>query len=105
MTAGLFPEELAGPREGQDARRTVIRLRLLRAGEHPVTHNNLHADAAPVDDRNAPGLRCDTCAACETEEYHDRTYVKCRTAGRSRGPGTDTRRWYPACILYTPGQT
>lgn len=108
---GLFDVALAGERVeppaveleslGQDARRTLRRAAMLAAGRHPVTQVPLHEQAAPADDRHADGLRCDTCASCWTNAYTDGgSYVKCDAVPFTRGPGSDTRRWYPACTLY-----
>jgi hypothetical protein len=104
----LFPELDAGPKADDwshlspDARRTRTRLATFDLGIHPITRKLLHPDAAPAGDRTAPGLRCDGCTHLRTIEYHDKTYTKCDAVTITHGPGTDTRRWYPACTLYAP---
>lgn len=108
MEAPLFdgfdpvPDPLADL--GQDARRTRRRLDVLTAGRHPVTGLLLHVEAAPVEDRTADGLRCETCQHCQSLAYHGRTYVKCAAFGLTHGPGTDTCRWYPACARHETGE-
>lgn len=102
MSEPLFSIEESGavPKQGQDAKRTNRRLAKLAGGRHPVTNLLLHADAAPADDRQADGLRCDSCAHLLRLPYHNRTYLKCGALPLTHGPGTDTSRWYPACVNY-----
>lgn len=65
----------------------------------------LHPDAAPADDRTAPGLRCGTCVHRVTpnREVAGR-YPKCAFGGRweraTAGPGTDVKAHWPACVDY-----
>lgn len=103
------PAETFTPTAGQ------VRLRrqaeCLAAGAHPLcaalrVHIRLHADAAPADDRKAPGLRCGSCVhrVAPWREVAGR-YVKCDVDNYARataGPGTDVRAWWPACVDYEP---
>lgn len=60
----------------------------------------LHADAAPVDDRKAAGLRCGGCAYRQMQRRGAWDWPKCVLPGAARitrGPGTDVRAWWPAC--------
>ncbi|HZN76071.1 MAG TPA: hypothetical protein VFC00_30945 [Micromonosporaceae bacterium] len=60
-----------------DRRRTLRQATALAAGRHPLTRGRLHPDAAPHDDRQAPGARCGTCRFREVIGYHNRSYGKC----------------------------
>lgn len=80
----------------------------LAKGRHPLTGGRLHPDAAPADDREAPGARCGTCRFRVSGGY-----PKCRwpDPGEYRvaklprvthGPATDCRQWWPACTDWQP---
>jgi hypothetical protein len=103
--AAVEPE----PKVSADRRRTLRQAATLARGYHPLGPK-LHAQAAPADDRRAPGRRCGNCW------YHTPdgvggvagTYPKCWFGGdergaprASRGPGTDCRAWWPACVDHT----
>ncbi len=70
----------------------------------------LHPEAAPFDDREAPGLRCGTCRFRQPHHGGSRSYPKCRWPDPDQppwhrithGPGTDVRRWWSACVNYEP---
>lgn len=96
-----------------DRRRTIRQADALAHGRHPLglvfgSPLRLHADAAPADDRTAPGARCGTCRFRELFGYHTRSYAKCTVGyveGRgyprvSHGSATDVRAWWPACRDY-----
>lgn len=98
------PEHLSA-----DRRRTLRLTRDLALGRHPLTGGRLHPDAAPADDRTAPGARCGTCRFRVTGGQ----YPKCRwpDPGEYRiaklprvthGPATDVRAWWPACTDWQP---
>jgi len=88
-----------------DRRRTQIQAEKLAAGWHPLSGPErgsirLHKDAAPADDRKAPGLRCGGCKFRAVLDYHRRSYPKCVLPGTSRlthGTASDVRSWWPAC--------
>ena len=73
---------------------------LLTAGRHPLTlilsrPLHLHLEAAPHDDRTAPGRRCGNCIHRQKSGWG---FPKCGIDGRaSRGVATDCRAWWPAC--------
>lgn len=94
------PEPEASKELGADARRTLRQQRELAEGKHPATKAPLHADAAPVADRTAPGLRCGSCAHLWRKHAGKGTWTKCdrKLTGISTGP--DIRQWWPACALY-----
>lgn len=108
------------PKMTIEQRRTARQLDALRAGTHPLGmhprilpgHLPLHQDAAPADDRTAPGLRCRDCQFRVVLGYHNRSYAKCtfgqtedRPAPRiSHGTATDVRAWWPACRDYQPAE-
>ncbi|MGH3376018.1 MAG: hypothetical protein ACRDP6_14870 [Actinoallomurus sp.] len=121
MTDALFhvepvPLPEPPPKMTPDQRRALRQLEALRAGTHPLGmlprvlpgYLPLHPDAAPADDRTAPGLRCGTCRFRLVLGYHNRSYAKCtfgQTEGRlspriSHGAATDVRAWWPACRDY-----
>ncbi len=94
-------------------RRTARQLRTLQEGFHPLGLNTfmlpLHADAAPANDRHAPGLRCGTCLF---RRVNHRGYPKCGFGANNRGmprathgAATDVRAWWPACRDYEEAET
>ncbi|MGH3862310.1 hypothetical protein [Actinokineospora sp.] len=113
MSAALFPVEPSPPTPTPGQRRRTRQTVAVAHGQHPLAvalrmNIPLHADAAPIDDRTAPGLRCGTCAHRRQFGGHARAYAKCtagrETPGRGRryprhtnGIGTDVAAWWPAC--------
>lgn len=105
------PTEVLSP----DRRRTLRQAAALARGVHPLAlalgwRIRLHPDAAPADDRKAPGLRCGTCRFREVLGYHSRSYPKCAHGAPGTGDGprmshgaaTDVRGWWPACTDHEP---
>ncbi|MCO1574996.1 hypothetical protein M8C13_04385 [Crossiella sp. SN42] len=102
-----------------DRRRTQRQAAALAGGAHPLSaafarHIRLHAEAAPADDRAAPGRRCGNCRFRQVLRYHARSYPKCVLGQESTSPGvlpprithgggTDVRAWWPACIDHEHG--
>jgi hypothetical protein len=83
-----------------DRRRTLRQQHDLEVGRHPMTGAALHADAAPIEDRKAPGLRC---RSCRFIEHHG--WPKCvQPSGRgaTHSAASDARLWWPACAYYEP---
>lgn len=73
-------------------RRTLLR------GWHPISGYPLNDAAAPVDNRNAPGLRCRDCFFAVRSPAAD--VFKCAVdEGRyiDHTVATDLRLWFPAC--------
>lgn len=100
------PEPEPDPNAGlsADRKRTKRQRAQLAKGRHPITGYTLHPEAAPGDDRAAPGRRCGDCVFREQMGYHRRTYAKCVLPGPSggtpyvtHGAGTDVRAWWPGC--------
>ena len=97
-----------------DRRRTLRQADAIARGRHPLelalgSPLRLHAEAAPADDRTAPGLRCGTCRFRELLGYHDHKHAKCLFSSTDRrwprvthGAATDVRAWWPACRDYQP---
>lgn len=83
------------------ARLTARQATTLATGWHPLGHK-LHPNAAPPDDRQAPGLRCRTCTHLCHQVGTSGSYLKCAAHLITRGPGTDVRAWWPACTTYQP---
>jgi len=89
-------------RESDGVRRTKRQAALLAAGQHPLTLAlsrplRLHPEAAPYDDRQAPGRRCGNCAFRQNNGWG---YPKCTFgdgARMSHGAATDVRAFWPAC--------
>jgi hypothetical protein len=100
--ATVIPDLAEARHLSADKRRTKHQLALLTARHHPFGRP-LHADAPPADDRTAPGPRCGTCRHLISVGHHNRTYLKCDASVISRGPGTDGRAWWPACLAYEQG--
>lgn len=93
------PTPPPAPAESDGVRRTKRQAALLAAEKHPLSAVvyglRLHPDAAPYDDRQAPGRRCGNCTYRSPG-----TYPKCTFSNRTRmssGPATDCRAWWPAC--------
>jgi len=92
------------PKESAGVRRTKRQRAMLEAGRHPLSSPlgyplPLHAEAAPADDRAAPGRRCGNC-----RWRAPGLYQKCVLPGPggqlprvSHGPATDLRAWWPGC--------
>lgn len=68
----------------------------VRAGGHPATGAAL---------REPPGESCGSCSHCVGRGHNLRTYYKCDTVLMTSGPGTDIRRWWPACARWAPTAT
>jgi hypothetical protein len=111
----------AAPKLSQDQRRTQRQAEALRYGQHPLTaalraHLPLHPNAAPINDRDAPGRRCGNCWYRRQYRRRNGCYPKCwfstGSAGQfpqeydriTHGPGTDARAWWPACRDHTYGE-
>lgn len=92
----------------------------LAAGRHPLSLTSapglrLHAEAAPYDDKAAPGRRCGTCRFRVQVGGHARDFPKCRYPDPDAWPGrggwlretsggaTDVRSWWPACPQHQAG--
>ncbi|MEV4320970.1 hypothetical protein AB0J37_01925 [Microbispora rosea] len=95
------PAELA-PKESEGVRRTKRQAALLAAGRHPLTvvltrPLRLHSEAAPYDNRQAPGRRCGNCTFRRTNGWG---YPKCAFgdgARASHSTATDVRAFWSAC--------
>lgn len=105
------------PKLSPDARRTQWQAEILAAGYHPLSGGKLHPEAAPADDRTAPGRRCGNCRFREVLGYHQRSYAKCVHPGDlgadeidllgpprvTHGAASDCRSWWPGCTDHTYG--
>jgi hypothetical protein len=105
------------PPQSATVRRTKRQAALLANGRHPLSSPMglslwLHDEAAPADDKNAPGRRCGNCRWREVLAYHNRSYAKCMRPGNwqsgedyerngppqvSHSAATDVRAWWPGC--------
>ena len=98
-------EHLRAPDLSAGRRLTLRQTATLAAGWHPLGPR-LHAEAAPHNDRDAPGRRCGNCQHRELFSHHSRTYPKCWygwdgkhvTARLSHGAASDCRAWWPGCV-------
>lgn len=98
-----------------DRRRTIRQAAALARGVHPLASPlgwplSLHTEAAPADDRKAPGRRCGNCRFRQQDLWHDQTFAKClhgetktTTPRLSHSAATDIRAWWPACRDHEPG--
>lgn len=101
-----------------DRRRTIRQAQTIAAGRHPLG-GRLHEQAAPADDRDAPGRRCGNCWYRRlTYTNGNRQWPKCFVDQENptdaqpypvslrltRGAATDVRRWWPACTQHTYGE-
>jgi hypothetical protein len=105
------PEPAPDPDAGlsPDQRRTLRQARDLAKGRHPITGYALHAEAAPADDRDAPGRRCGSCRFREQAGHHGKSYAKCFLPDRggyavfaAHSAASDCRAWWPGCIRHEP---
>jgi len=112
MTEALFdlnlPEHPADPTAGMSAQQKMTRRKqqALAQGLHPLAvlfgHIRLHKDAAPADDRNAPGLRCGGCRHFG-RNFHGYPHCLYGDGVRSsNSANSECRQWYPACVDYQP---
>ena len=98
------------PKESETVRRTKRQLALLETSRHPLSSPMgiaiwLHREAAPADDRDAPGRRCGNCIFRVVDLHHNRSYAKCHLPGLKPGStprvshseATDLRSWWPGC--------
>jgi hypothetical protein len=109
-----------GPTLSPDRRRTLRRAETLAAGYHPITGLRLHDQAAPADDRKAPGRRCGNCrfrAELLADGYKGRRVPKCLNPGSrsaaeietlgppyiSHSAATDVPKWLPGCRDHSYG--
>jgi hypothetical protein len=117
----------AGPAEVRPAETPAERRRRRQAAAMVLRHHPLsltlglplplHREAAPADDRDAPGRRCGNCRFRQSLAHHTRSYPKCVEPGGlsadqlarlgpprvSHGEGTDVRAWWPACVDHDYG--
>ena len=112
------------PKPSADVRRRLGQYDTLAAGYHPlgVVESafgglKLHEEAAPLNDRDAPGRRCGNCRFRAVLRYHRKAYGKCLFPGDSgadeidligpprvtHGAASDCRAWWPACTDHTYG--
>lgn len=109
--------------ESPGVRRTRRQLGLLARGLHPLSSPlgrplPLHVEAAPHDDRSAPGRRCGNCRFRRVIGHRAGSYPKCVRPGDgqsaesydldgpprvSHGEATDCRGWWSACRDHEPG--
>lgn len=109
------PEPQLTPGQRRIARQAAA----LAAGRHPLSLTvvdglGLHAEAAPADDKAAPGRRCGSCRFRVLAGGHARDFPKCRYPDPDTWPGrggwpretsggaTDVRAWWPACPQHEP---
>jgi hypothetical protein len=92
-------------------RRRAREAQLVAHGAHPLSgplrvHIPLHPNAAPLDDRDAEGLRCGDCR--HRQHLGRKAWPKCCLGGPDGGPrithgdATDVRAYWPACTSYQP---
>lgn len=100
----VIPAVAAAPAEklSADRRRTIRQAATLAKGWHPLG-DRLHSEAAPADDRGAPGRRCATCQFRTLfGKWPKCTVDGLRSLRMTHGPATDCRAWWPACARYAP---
>lgn len=91
---------------GQDAKLTYRRNAMLDRGQHPTTKRPL-LRSLPEAERIVKALAgvpadatCGDCRFCFTDGYHNRSFVKCGAVVQTHGPGSDTRKKWPACTKF-----
>lgn len=110
--AGLRVEPDPGEALSAGRRRTIRQVEQVRAGTHPLlaalgaTDARLHPRAsreASRDDRRHLPFTCGTCRHLAAQRGTSGRYLKCAFGDgerATRGPGTDVRAWWPACLDY-----
>jgi hypothetical protein len=103
------------PKESATVRRTKRQAAALARGRHPLSlvfgFMRLHPDAAPADDRTAPGRRCGNCTHRQPVGGHAKDYPKCvitvngRMVRNTGSEATDIRAWWPACTEHDYGDS
>ncbi|MGH8879771.1 MAG: hypothetical protein ACRD0P_20885 [Stackebrandtia sp.] len=97
MTAAPVVER--GPVLPPDQCRTAAALTRMEAGYHALSWLawglRLHPEAAPVDDREAPGRRCGNCDRRETW-MSDRRAAKCALRW-THSTTSQCQAWWPGC--------
>lgn len=78
---------------GQDARRTLRQKALIKAGVHPATKQRLAGSGT-----------CGECAHLFVKYTGPGYWFKCSKAMRD-GRGPDMRKWWPACVGFTRGES
>lgn len=102
------------PKESLAVRRTRRQAEALAKGQHPLGllgfPLRLHSEAAPHDDRDAPGRRCGNCRFREVLPYRSKSFAKCLFGATdayapraAHSEATDVRAWWPACRDHEPG--
>lgn len=107
-----------------DERRRQGQYDTLAAGYHPLGEVEsafgglrLHEQAAPLDDRDAPGRRCGNCWFRVVVLWHSKSYAKCQFSGAmgadevtvsappraTRGAASDCKAWWPGCTDHSYG--
>ena len=107
LNASLLAEKERYEAMGQDAKRTYRNNLMLERGQHPTTKRPL-LRSLPEDERTLKVLAgipvdatCGDCRMCVSVTVPSgRSFVKCKAVRLTHGPGSDTRRKWPACTRF-----
>lgn len=84
---GLEPTEKLSAQRKRTRRQRL----LIDNGVHPLNGLPLH-----------PSEKCGGCTHLISAFGGSRDYLKCALGPRTNGPGTDVRKWWPACEKWEP---
>lgn len=81
-----------------DQRRTIRQRESIASGVHPVSREPLLRDSDET---------CGSCGHLVEVDWRSKRFFKCYLVTPTHGPGTDLRKWWPACRLWgsTPDTT
>lgn len=75
-----------------DRRRTIQQRQTIEAGMNPATR-----EALRVGDET-----CGSCGHLVRYPWRSKAFYKCELVEVTHGPGTDVRKWWPACVKWVP---
>lgn len=75
-----------------DQRRTRRQRLLIEQGINPATKRPLAET----------GETCGSCGHCWRVGWRSKAFFKCGLVDPTHGPGTDIRKWWPACDRWAP---
>ncbi len=94
------------PEISDDARRALRQQAGFLVGWHPVggrVHPDADRERTPASGKRDP-LTCGSCQLRGLVGGHAKSFPKCLRPGAriTKGPATDVRAWWPACLDYQP---
>jgi hypothetical protein len=72
--------------------------------DEPPAESGRKKTGPPFPPSGPEGETCGSCDHLLKEDYHNRIYYKCDRRGSTRGPGTDVRLKWRACMFWSEYQ-